>query len=91
VNNLTEQNAGTAPLDSSTLPGLTPLSQITLVASPGLDGQNRVLSWPAGIGPAILECSSNFQDWSPMDPQPAGNRYSAPITGERGFFRLVKP
>jgi hypothetical protein len=91
VNNLTEQNAGTDPLDSSSLPGLTPLSQITLVASPTLDGQNLVLSWPAGLGPVILERSSNFQDWSPVEPQPAGNSYSAPITGDRGFFRLTRP
>ena len=91
VNNITEQNAGTDPLDSSSLPGLTPLSQITLVASPTLDGQNLVLSWPAGLGPVILERSSNFQDWSAVDPQPAGNSYSAPITGERGFFRLATP
>jgi hypothetical protein len=90
-NNLTEQNAGTDPLDGTSLPVGPPLSQINLTADLAPGGGSFTLTWPANIGPVILQYSTNFTDWAPVNPQPAGNSYAASLDGNRGFYRLVRP
>lgn len=90
-NNLTEQNAGTDPLDGGHGVPNPPLEsiQLTMTSNPGAGTLS--LSWPADIGPIILESSADMADWDPVVPQPAANTWSTPTTPARVFYRLVRP
>lgn len=91
ANNLTEQNAGTDPLDPLSSPGTTPLEQVFLTSSTSPDGNTLTLTWPANIGPVVLQRATSLSSWAPVVPQPSGNTYSTPINTQRDFFRLVRP
>jgi hypothetical protein len=91
ANNVTEQNAGSDPLDPLSTPGLTPLEQINLVSATSPDGQTLTLTWPANIGPIELQRGTSLNDWAPVAPQPAANSYTVPVSDQRSFFRLVRP
>ncbi len=90
-NNLTEQNAGTDPLDSGHGVPNPPLESIQLTMTSNPAAGTLTLSWPADIGPVILEFSGNMQDWNAVTPQPAANAWSGSATPERVFYRLVRP
>lgn len=90
-NNLTEQNAGTDPLDSGHSVPNPPLESIQLTMTSNPVAGTLALSWPADIGPVILEFSGNMQDWTAVIPQPAANSWSTVIAESRLFFRLTRP
>ena len=89
-NNLSEQNAGSDPLDALSVPP-TGLEDVQLASETSADGATLTISWPAGAGPVVLQVSSDFVDWQPVDPQPAANVYTTPLSEERAFYRLVRP
>ena len=91
VNNLTEQNAGTDPLDPLSSPGADPLEQIFIASSTSPDGNTLTLTWPPDIGPVVLQRATSLSGWAPVSPQPVGNTYTTPIDTQRDFFRLVRP
>jgi hypothetical protein len=87
--NLDEQNAGTDPLDNGHLIPNPPLNSVRL----DLAASNGTLSlaWPDNAGPVILESSPDMITWAPVDPQPDTNSWSAPLSGQRSFYRLRRP
>lgn len=81
--NLAEQNAGTDPLDA----GSRPAGPLRLTIARPAPGGPIQLDWPAGLE-VTLESSADLQNWSPVQPPPAGNTYSEQPSGGHKFYRL---
>ncbi len=91
INNLTEQNSGTDPLDPlSPAPNTTPELSLEFASSAPNDGQIH-LTWPAGLTGFVLETSDDLINWEPVVPQPAGNSFSEAPAGGRKYYRLNRP
>lgn len=81
--NLTEQNAGTDPLDPNSHPaGPFRLS----IARPVANGPVQ-LTWPAGLT-VTLESSLDLQTWTTIALPPEANSYSEQPSGPRKYYRL---
>jgi hypothetical protein len=88
-NAITEQNAGTDPLDPNSRPdGAAPAAAIAVASV-----QDGVITlvWPEGLAGHVLETSPDLHIWTAVDPQPTSNTWSEPITDGQQFYRLHKP
>ena len=91
INNLTEQNAGTDPLDAlSPAPAAPPELKLEFSQQAANDGLIH-LAWPAGLAGIVLETSADMITWTPVVPQPVGNSYSDTPAQGRKFYRLDRP
>lgn len=92
ANALTEQNAGTDPLDPRSHPSIdNPQRIISLTTSVGPDGPVLRLDWPADAGAIVLQSSPDLITWTDVVPQPTGRSYELLIQNSRLFFRLRAP
>jgi hypothetical protein len=92
ANALTEQNAGTDPLDPLSRPSIdNPQRIISLSTSTGPDGPVLRLDWPADAGAIVLQSSPDLITWTDVVPQPVGRSYELLIQDSRLFFRLRAP
>lgn len=81
-----EFRAGTDPWDPMSRPPGDIEAPVLSVARLE-DGQLR-LRWEGQPGGQLLEVSDDLQAWSPVEPQPVGNEWSAVLEGTGRFFRL---
>jgi hypothetical protein len=84
-NAITEQNAGTDPLDSNSHPAA---SETAVIAVASVENGIITLQWTAGLVGWVFETSTDLVTWSPLDPQPTGNTWSEAIAGGKKFYRL---
>jgi hypothetical protein len=88
-NAITEQNAGTDPLDPNSNSGGGGPDAVITIAS--VQNGLITLEWTAGLVGWVFETSLDLIIWTPADPQPASNSWSEPVSGGRKFYRLRKP
>ena len=73
------------------VPQTDPLPDAILSIQLSGDGVRVTLSWPLGLGVALLQQSSDLMDWTPVNPQPATNSAVISVAAAKQFFRLSRP
>jgi alpha-galactosidase len=73
------------------VPRLDPLPGATVAVQLAGDGTTLTLSWPVGLGSVVLQQSFDLLNWTPVDPQPVANSFTASLAGAKLFFRLARP